>query len=209
MAELRQEFAVAQPRSKVWAVFQDIETIVDCLPGASLTAPPTADHVEGQMTVKLGPITANFAGQADLERDEAAFTGLIKGSGVDKKQGSRAKGDVRYTLEEDNGGAATKVLISVDYSLSGSLAQFARGGIVEAVAGKLTEDLAENLEAKLASAGDQQAPSEEASATPATDGAERSQPPATPVRAKTNELNALSLIGAVIMGWFRKLLGRK
>lgn len=209
MAELRQEFVVEQPRSKVWAVFQDIETVVDCLPGASLTAPPTADHVEGQMTVKLGPIRANFAGQADLERDEATFTGLIKGSGVDKKQGSRAKGDVRYVLEENDGGAATRVLVTVDYSLSGSLAQFARGGIVEAVAGKLTEDFATNLEAKLAGAGDRQVASDEGSTTPDSHGAERKGSPVVTARPTTNELNALSLIGAVIMGWFRKLLGRK
>ncbi|MDH3195397.1 MAG: SRPBCC family protein [Hyphomicrobiales bacterium] len=206
MAELRQEFVVAQPRSRVWAVFQEIETVVDCLPGASLTAPPTADHVEGQMTVKLGPIKANFAGQADLDRDEANFTGLIKGSGVDKKQGSRAKGDVRYVLEESDGGAATRVVVTVDYSLSGSLAQFARGGIVEAVAGKLTEQFATNLEAKLAGGGEPAAAPDGGSTTPDSRPAGSSPTPAKP---KTNELNALSLIGAVIMGWFRKLLGRK
>ena len=206
MAELRQEFEVARPRSDVWAVFQDIETVVDCLPGASLTAPPAADHVEGQMTVKLGPIKANFAGQADLETDEATFTGLIKGSGVDKKQGARAKGDVRYVLEESNGGASTKVLVSVDYSLTGSLAQFARGGIVEAVAGKLTEQFATNLEAKLAGGGEPAAAPDDVSTTPDSRPAES---PPTPAKPKTNELNALSLIGAVIMGWFKKLLGRK
>lgn len=208
MAELKQEFVVAQPRDTVWAVFQDIETVVGCLPGASLTEPPTPNHAKGQMTVKLGPVKANFAGEADIERDEAAYTGTIKGSGIDKNQGSRAKGNVRYTLEEADGGSATKVVVRVDYMLSGSLAQFSRGGIVEAVAGKLTQDFAANLEKEL-SAGEApgEAGASDSSAVSGEGGATAATPRERPANA--NELNALSLLGAIVKGWFKKLFGGK
>ena len=205
MAELNQQFVVAQPRPRVWAAFQDIETVAGCLPGASLTEPPTQDHVKGKMTVKLGPVKANFAGEADIERNEADYTGTIKGSGIDKSQGSRAKGTVQYSLEEIEDGAATRVAVTVEYTLSGALAQFSRGGIVDAVAAKLTEDFAANLEAELSASSGPEA--QEAAEEP-------DQPAATPPRepgksaGRSNELSAVSLLGAVVKGWFRKLFGR-
>lgn len=206
MAGLKQQFTVGQPRARVWEAFKDLDTVVGCLPGAGLTEPPSDDHVKGKMTVKLGPVKANFLGEADIERDEATHTGYIKGSGIDKNQGSRAKGNVTYTLKEAEGGAATTVLVEVDYTLSGALAQFSRGGIVEAVAGKLTEAFAENLEAELSAAPD---PAPAAASGDTADGAAAEQPrPAPRKRAASNELNGLSLIGAVIKGWFRNLFGR-
>lgn len=202
MAGLKQQFVVAQPRARVWAVFQDLDTVVGCLPGASLIEPPTQDHAKGKMTVKLGPVKANFAGEADIERDDATYTGLIKGTGIDKSQGSRAKGNVTYALEEVDGGSSTKVLVEVDYTLSGALAQFSRGGIVEAVAAKLTEAFAENLEAELSSApADADGLAADGPVSVAT------EPRATPRKA-ANELNGFSLLGAVIKGWFRNLFGR-
>lgn len=210
MAGLKQQFAVRQSRDRVWEAFTDLETVVGCLPGASLTEPPTDDHVKGKMTVKLGPVKANFLGEADIERDKASWTGHIKGSGIDKNQGSRAKGNVTYTLEEADGGTSTDVLVEVEYTLSGALAQFSRGGIVEAVASKLTEAFANNLEAEL-STGQEPAPG--APDLGSTGGAEVAASPgeAQPQprkRAASNELNALSLIGAVIKGWFRNLFHR-
>lgn len=206
MAGLKQQFTVRQPRARVWEAFKDLDTVVGCLPGASLTEPPSDDHVKGKMTVKLGPVKANFLGEADIERDAATWTGHIKGSGIDKNQGSRAKGNVTYTLEEAEGGAATEVLVEVDYTLSGALAQFSRGGIVEAVAGKLTEAFAENLEAEL-SAGQAAAPAPSEAETGA--GGEQAQPQPQPrKRAASNELNGFSLLGAVIKGWFRNLFRR-
>jgi uncharacterized protein len=214
MPELKQEFVVAKPRAKVWAVFQDIERVAGCLPGASLSEPPSANDVKGQMTVKLGPVRARFAGQARIETDAANFTGTIDGSGIDKSQGSRAKGTVRYVLEEAEGSAATRVIVWIDYTLSGALAQFSRGGVVEAVAGKLTQDFAANLEAELAENGGQvngtakqddagtaktEADSRENSAAPSRGGEKR----------PAQELSAFALLGAIIKGWFARLFGRR
>ena len=204
MAELKQTFSVAQPRQKVWAAFQDIEKVAGCLPGASLTEPPSGDTVKGQMTVKLGPVKANFAGQAEIDNDEANYTGTIKGAGIDRNQGSRAKGDVRYVLEEADGGRSTRVVVSVDYTLSGALAQFSRGGIVEAVAGKLTEDFAANLEAELAE-GQQMG-------TVVNDAGDADEMPrGAPAQARrgASELNAFGLLGAIVKGWFKNLFGRR
>ena len=63
----------AHPPAKVFAMFGDIAAVAACLPGASLTAPPTPERVEGAIRVRIGPIAAAFEGAARVERDPATL----------------------------------------------------------------------------------------------------------------------------------------
>jgi aerobic carbon-monoxide dehydrogenase small subunit len=146
--EIRQAFAVAQPPEAVWAFFTDLARVVPCLPGASLTQPPSDARVEGKMSVKLGPITANFAGQARVMRDEVKRRGTIMGSGNDQLGGSRAAGEVEYALAPAEGGA-TRISLTIRALLTGPLAQFGRSGIVEDLVARITESFAKNVEGRL------------------------------------------------------------
>jgi aerobic carbon-monoxide dehydrogenase small subunit len=105
--------------------------------------------VKGKMSVKLGPISAGFAGSAVIERDDAAHRGVIRGAGSDRGTGSRTKGEVTYRLEPERDGQQTRVVLSVDYSLQGALAQFSRSGIAQDLARRLVADFAANLNARL------------------------------------------------------------
>jgi aerobic carbon-monoxide dehydrogenase small subunit len=146
--EIRQTFSVAQPPEAVWAMFADIAQVVTCLPGASLTRPPAGELVDGKMAVKLGPITANFAGQARVVRDEAHRRGVIMGTGKDQTGGSRAAGEVEYALEPATDGG-TQVALTIKALLIGPLAQFGRSGIVDDLVARITQAFARNLEARL------------------------------------------------------------
>ncbi len=159
--EIRQSFAVSQPPEAVWATFADIARVVSCLPGASLTHPPAGDLVDGKISVKLGPITANFAGQARVVRDETRRRGTIMGTGNDQLGGSRAAGEVEYALEPAADGG-TRVALTIRALLIGPLAQFGRSGIVDDLVGRITETFARNLETRLSgtSANEEQAPLE-------------------------------------------------
>ena len=92
-----ESFVILQPPATVWNTFADIPAVTACLPGATLTEydPHT---VKGKMSVKLGPISASFAGSAGIERDDAALRGVIRGAGSDRGTGSRTKGEVAYRL---------------------------------------------------------------------------------------------------------------
>jgi len=146
--EIEQSFSVPFPRAQVWACFQDIEGVVACLPGAGLAEPPQDGKLKLTMTVKLGPIVAAFAGDGEMKLDDAARTGAVSGSGADRKSGSRVKGEAAFALHEE-GAAATRVEVKVDYSIAGSLAQFSRGGIVKELATRLTDAFAANLKGRL------------------------------------------------------------
>jgi carbon monoxide dehydrogenase subunit G len=106
-------------------------------------------HIKGAITIKLGPIRANFSGEADIEADTTTFTGNISGYGLDSGHSSRARGEVTYVLSESDSGSTTQVDVEVAFALSGTLAQFSRGGIVKSVADKLTQTFAANLESDM------------------------------------------------------------
>lgn len=200
MPAITQVFTVGHPRTAVWEKFQDIDSVVQCLPGASLTEPVKDGTAKGRVTVKLGPVKADFGGEAEITADEATHAGSIAGKGIDKSHNSRAKGTVTYRLEEVDGGAGTRVTVEVDYTLSGSLAQFARGGIVEAVAAQICNDFVANLEADLSTGG---VPAGEPAAPTAG-----TEAPAAPPPRKQSELNLLAVLWSAFRKRIARLFGR-
>jgi carbon-monoxide dehydrogenase small subunit len=152
LTTLHQSFTVDHPRAAVWDFFGEVDRVAACMPGASVSAPASGGHVTGQIDIKLGPIGATFAGEADIERDAAAYRGAIRGGGRDKLSATRARGEVRYSLVEADGGRATRVDLALAYALAGPLAQFSRAALVEDLVQRLTAAFATNLEARLAGA---------------------------------------------------------
>lgn len=147
--QLEETFELSFPRERVWEAFNDIPMLVSCLPGASLQDPAAADAnaLKLVFTVKLGPVTARFAGEGNVEyRDD--FTGTLTGGGSDRATGSRVKGSAGFTLEEMESG--TRVRLAIDYALSGVLAQVGRPGIVKELAAGLTRQFAANLQSRIA-----------------------------------------------------------
>jgi carbon-monoxide dehydrogenase small subunit len=144
---LEQQFSVAHPPEKVFAMFDDIATVAACLPGASLTAPPKPDRVEGAIRVRIGPIAATFQGAARVERNPADMSGRIVGIGNDRRSRSSTQGEIRYRLVPIEQG--TRVDISIGYTLTGMLAQVGRPGLVRDLAARLIAEFAGNLDRRL------------------------------------------------------------
>jgi len=142
-------FTVAYPPERVFDMFGDVTQIAGCLPGASLTEALTPERVEGMIRVKLGPISASFHGAARIERNGENLSGRIVGTGRDQRSRSSTQGEIRYRLVPIEQGMATRVELSIGYSLKGMLAQIAREGLVRDLAGRLTAEFARNLERQL------------------------------------------------------------
>jgi aerobic carbon-monoxide dehydrogenase small subunit len=189
---LRESFTVAYPREEVWAFFGRPGEVATCLPGTSLIGTPTEDHVETRMKVRAGPIVAEFEGAADVVREPSSHSGVIRGSAHDRRSRSTTRGEIRYVLVEDKGGAATRVELEVGFTLTGPLAQFSRSNLLRDIARRMTQAFARNLQERL---GQSNSGSETESAA---------QSPA--------ELNAGSLIVPVlwerIRVFFRRLFRR-
>jgi aerobic carbon-monoxide dehydrogenase small subunit len=146
--EIHKSFSVKQPADKIWAFFAETERVVTCLPGAIIAKQRSPDDFDGVMAIKLGPITANFAGRAQITRNNLNRSGVIIGSGNDSSGGSRAAGEVEYAVRETSPGNVS-VDLTIRALLAGPLAQFGRSGIVDDLVTKMTERFAANLEARL------------------------------------------------------------
>ncbi len=147
--QLDQSFEVARPLDTVWRGLGDLPATASCIPGAEITQVDGNEKASGVFKVQLGPIKAAFAGDAEVVRDEATHSGTISGAGKDGKNATRVKALVKYQLHAV-GDAATRIDLAVEYSMTGPLAQFSRGGIVKEIAGSITKVFATNLEAMLA-----------------------------------------------------------
>jgi carbon-monoxide dehydrogenase small subunit len=146
--------------------------------------------MDTRMRVRAGPIVAEFDGAADLVRDPAAYSGAIRGSAQDRRSRSATRGELRYRLHEEQGGAATRVELEIGFTLTGPLAQFSRSNLLRDIARRMTETFARNLQARLGG------------------GASGAQAQTMP----TAELDAGSLILPVLLirikAFFRSLFGR-
>ncbi len=144
---LRQSLEIDAAIDPVWLALADTARVAGCLPGASVQQ-VVGNQVSGQLTVKFGPIRASFAGQAEIERDEAQKRGRITGQGRDAKGGSSAKGAVGYALRALSADR-TAIDIEIRYQLTGALAQFGRSELVADFAARMAASFAANLSAML------------------------------------------------------------
>lgn len=156
MPTIHQSFTVPLPPSEVWALFDDIPTVAQCMPGAELTGQEGPDRYSGQLKVKLGPMGASFEGIAEVtQRNDEAMEGQVTAKGVDKRGGSRASASIDYRVIAQ--GASSSVEIDADISLQGALAQFGRSGIIHDVSARLTDEFASCLKGKLLASTPQEA----------------------------------------------------
>jgi carbon-monoxide dehydrogenase small subunit len=151
--ELVQSIEVAHSREETWRFLSDLDAVTRCIPGARLTTAPQDGRAQGQMHVKLGPIVSAFAGYLEVERQDAAFRGVVRGTGSDSKSASNARGIIVYTVKPLSERSA-QVDITVKFLLTGALAQFSRSGLVKDVADHITRMFARNLEASMSGTSD-------------------------------------------------------
>lgn len=146
--KMTQEFEVGRPVDTVWQFFQDVPSVAQCMPGAELGDDKGDGTWAGKLSIKLGPMTASFEGEATITPDDAAKTAHIDGKGVDRRGGSRGQVKVDYRLVDTGGG--TKVTVDADITLSGAIAQFGRTGLVNEMSNRLISEFVDCLEKKLA-----------------------------------------------------------
>ena len=154
---LTNEFTVPLPPDAAMEVLTDVPLIAPCLPGVAVTEALDGTTYKGEATVRLGPVKLTFAGAADItEIDMMGHSASVRASGSDKKGRGGAEATVRFQLapeaKEESTTNLTRVVVTTDLSLNGSIAQYGRAsGLIEGVAQELTKEFAVNLETVLTS----------------------------------------------------------
>ena len=146
--KLDQSFEVEAP-DDVWKTLIDVERVAPCLPGAEVTERGSDGEFKGAFQVKLGPTTAAYTGTLKMvDLDEATHTVTMRANGADKRGQGGAKAAITSTLTEVEG--ATRVDVSTDFSITGRLARFGRGGMIQDVSNRLLREFAACLQENLA-----------------------------------------------------------
>jgi carbon-monoxide dehydrogenase small subunit len=142
--ESRLEIPIAIAPGSLWHALKDIDTVVRCIPGASLAGPPNADPLSLDMTVAIGPMQARFEGSAHVAFDDRRHEATIEGSGHDVRSRSTGQGRIELAVRPSEAGDSI-LRLRLHYALKGPLAQFGRGAVVDAVVEQLLERFTANL----------------------------------------------------------------
>jgi len=207
--KLEHSFQVDAPLERVWEALVDVERVAPCLPGAEITEAGEDGAYRGSFTVKLGPTTAAYRGQLAIEEvDAASHRSVMRASGSDKRGQGSAKATIVSNLRQE--GESTTVDVETDFTITGRLARFGRGGMIQDVSNRLLRDfsqcLQETIEAaqREPAAGAAEAPP--GAVAPAAESA-ADYSPASPPAAKP--VSGFSLLLRALLDRLRRLLRRR
>jgi uncharacterized protein len=154
--KLEQAFEVKAPLDRVWDALIDVERVAPCLPGAEVTGRNDDGSYEGSFRVKIGPTAAAYTGKLHMDQiDEGSHTATMHAQGTDRRGQGGAKATIVSSVV-DAGGGTTHVNVATDYHITGRLARFGRGGMIEEISNRLLNEFARSLQQMLA--GDGQPP---------------------------------------------------
>lgn len=170
-------FSLDMSPDQAWALLNDVERIAPYVPGAKLTE-IAGDDYHGTVSVKLGPITAQYKGTATItSRDEGARRLTLTGKGRDIRGQGTASADLVATVVAE--GSGSRVNVETDVQVTGKVAQLGRG-IMQDVSARLIDQFVANMvKAEGGSAAPAPAP-----AAPAPAVAAPAEPAAAPVTAQ-------------------------
>ena len=147
--KLEQSFEVQAPIDVVWAALNDLERVAPCLPGAAITGARRRRHlprrVQGQDRPDDGGLQAARSGSRTPI--EATHTATLAAKGTDKRGQGGATATIVNTLREIDG--VTRVDAVTDFAITGRLARFGRGGMIEDISNRLLRDFATCLATRL------------------------------------------------------------
>ena len=122
--KLNQEPAV------IWECMIDPSFMVKSVPGAELTEQIDERNFKGKISVKIGPVTTKFNGEAEFTKlEEADYELTMEGKGLDTsgKGGANMTMNIKLSKLEEGG---TEMQSSMSLSITGRLAQFGARMIV-------------------------------------------------------------------------------
>jgi carbon monoxide dehydrogenase subunit G len=199
--QLENEFSVPAPVSEVWKTLLDVERIAPCMPGATVER-VDGDEVAGRVRVKVGPVTASYAGTARfVTKDEAAHRFVLEGSGRETRGTGTASATVEVSMSEQD--ADTRVRVVTSLEVTGKQAQFGRGVMAD-IAAKLTDQFAACLAERVRGP----APAAEPSASPQAAAPQAVSPQSVSAQAAAPQdaaAGSLDLVSTVAMPVLKRL----
>lgn len=186
--QIEKSFVVNAPSRAVWEFLTDPHKVARCLPGAAITEKIDDQSYAGTMTVKVGPVTANYRGKMRFERlDAEAGEAEIAASGQETKGKGGADMRMKSRVVERSPGE-TEVTVVSDVNVVGVLAQFGRG-MIQDVSDQLFQKFSTAMRRELETAAAAPAAPAPVEASPVQ---EPSATPGAPEKPAAAEMSAVA-----------------
>ncbi|MGQ0641912.1 MAG: SRPBCC family protein [Gemmatimonadaceae bacterium] len=194
---INEAFSVNAPVDRVWRFLTTPREVVQCIPGAEITGDLGERQYSGRVKVKVGPVTAAYAGKATLTKvDDAQRNMTLVGEGRETGGAGSAKMTMHGSVTPNaSGGSDVRVDATID--IAGKVMQFGRG-LVESVSAQLFKQFVEDARTKL----------EADTALPQSANAE-ARPIQASEPATQRELRILPLLWRAVADWLRRLFVRR
>lgn len=118
--EIKGEYRIAASRDKVFAALNDQEILKACIPGCESLDMLSATEMTAKVRLRIGPVSAAFAGKVTLSDIDPPNGYKISGEGQGGVAGF-AKGGAVVRLTDDGG--VTVLAYDVDAQVGGKIAQ--------------------------------------------------------------------------------------
>jgi carbon monoxide dehydrogenase subunit G len=139
MVELDHSFSTGKDTEYNWAAVLDLERLVPCVEGGSVTERTSDDAVKAEIKVRMGAMSMTFRGTVEVaERDDDAHRALLKVKSRDVGGSGYANADVTFAIDDGGGTIHTAAQISGKAASMGE-------GVVASVLDALIKDFTTKL----------------------------------------------------------------
>ena len=158
--ELQGERTIPATLATTWAALNDPDVLKACIAGCESLERTSGDAMVAVVALKVGPVSARFKGNLQMTNVQAPNRYTINFDGQGGVAGfGKGSADVELTAQ----GEQTRLAYTARATVGGKMAQIG-SRLIDATAGKITEDFFKAFEAHLQAAA---APSGEVVAVPA------------------------------------------
>ena len=140
MVELDHEFSNGKPVEQNWETILDLERLVPCVEGGSVTEKTGPESVKAEIKVKMGAMSLTYAGTvAVTEQDPEAHRAVLQVKSRETRGQGHANADVTFSLSDGGGTIHTAAQIT---GKAASMGEGVMVSVLDALIRGFTENLA-------------------------------------------------------------------
>ena len=141
MVELDHEFSNGKPVEQNWETILDLERLVPCVEGGSVTEKTGPESVKAEIKVKMGAMSLTYAGTVTVtEQDAETHRAVLQVKSRETRGQGHANADVTFSLSDGGGTIHTAAQITGKAATMGE-------GVMVSVLDALIRSSTENLAA--------------------------------------------------------------
>jgi carbon monoxide dehydrogenase subunit G len=139
--ELDHQFTTSRPIDDSFSTITDLERVVPCVEGGSVTEATSADAVKAQIKVKMGAMSMTFSGTVEIaEKDPDAHSAVMVVKSREAGGQGHANATVTFQLSDGGGTIHTNAQIT---GKAASMGEGVVGGVLDALIKDFTGKLSQ------------------------------------------------------------------